>query len=63
MATNGDVRLEPTPGQWAPVPVQLARAVDREGGQISATLAYPDPAKDKKGFNPTSIPICASRTP
>ena len=56
VATNGDVRLEPTPGQWAPVPVQLARAVDREGGQISATLAYPDPAKDKKGFNPIEYP-------
>src|SRR5262245_51536861 len=52
VATNGDVRLEPAPGQWAPVPAQQERAVDRKRGEIVTTLAYPDPAKDKKGFNP-----------
>jgi hypothetical protein len=26
--TNGDVRLEPTPGQWDPIPVIVERKVD-----------------------------------
>jgi hypothetical protein len=56
VATNGDVRLEPAPGQWAPVPVQQDRTVDRKRGEIVTTLAYPDPAKDKKGFNPLEYP-------
>jgi hypothetical protein len=25
VATNGDIRLEPTPGQWQPVPIQRDR--------------------------------------
>lgn len=25
VATNGDIRFEPTPGQWQPVPKQLKR--------------------------------------
>jgi endoglucanase len=56
VATNGDVRLEPAPGQWAPVPVQKDRAVDRAAGEIVTTLAYPDPEKDRKGFNPIEYP-------
>jgi hypothetical protein len=58
VASNGDLRLEPTPGQWQPVPVQLQRVVDRKssGGEIVVTLAYPDPAKDRKGFNPIDYP-------
>ncbi len=56
VATNGDLRLEPAPGQWAPVPVQKDRAVDRAAGEIVTTLAYPDPDKDRKGFNPIDYP-------
>ncbi len=56
VATNGDLRLEPAPGQWAPVPVQKDRAVDRAAGEIVTTLAYPDPDKDRKGFNPLEYP-------
>jgi len=56
VATNGDVRLEATPGQWAPVPVQQDRAVDKKRGEIVTTLAYPDPSKDRKGFNPIDYP-------
>jgi endoglucanase len=56
VATNGDLRLEPTPGQWAPVPVQKARVVDRQRGEIVTTLAYPDPDKDRHGFNPIDYP-------
>src|SRR5947209_266347 len=59
VATNGDIRLEPTPGQWAPVPVQKDRALDRAAGEIVTTLAYPDPDKDRKGFNPIEYPDLA----
>lgn len=41
-ATNGDVRLSPTPGQWDPVPTFLDRKVDKENCRIEAFLAYPD---------------------
>ena len=56
VATNGDLRLEPAPGQWAPVPVQKQRVVDRRSGEIVTTLAYPDPDKDRRGFNPIDYP-------
>ena len=62
VATNGDLRLEPAPGQWAPVPVQKDRAVDRAAGEIVTTLAYPDPDKDRKGFNPIDYPDLRSAT-
>jgi endoglucanase len=35
-ATNGDLRLEPTPGQWSPIP---------EGGQAGGEQSY---ARDKR---------------
>jgi endoglucanase len=59
VASNGDLRLEPAPGQWAPVPVQKARVVDAKTGEIVTTLAYPDPDKDRKGFNPIEYPNLA----
>lgn len=31
VATNGDLRLEPTPGQWQPVPKVGERQVDKNG--------------------------------
>jgi hypothetical protein len=40
-ATNGDVRLSPTPEQWDPVPVLKSRSIQRERGIIEARLAYP----------------------
>jgi endoglucanase len=40
-ATNGDVRLNPTPEQWDPIPVFIGREIDREQQVIAATLAYP----------------------
>src|SRR5512138_3535665 len=52
IAANGDVRLEPAPGQWSPVPQSDQRTVDRAAQQISVRLAYPDPDRDRKGFNP-----------
>ena len=56
VAANGDVRLEPTPGQWSPVPKVGPRKIDREKGVISVELSYPDSSKDRKGFNPINYP-------
>lgn len=42
IATNGDVRLSPTPEQWDPIPVFRDRKVDRENDIIEAILAYPE---------------------
>ncbi|MDR2125284.1 MAG: glycoside hydrolase family 9 protein [Prevotellaceae bacterium] len=39
-ATNGDVRLNPTPGQWDPIPKFVDRKVDKENRRIEVTLNY-----------------------
>ena len=56
VAANGDVRLEPEPGQWSPMPKAGGRSVDRTTGTISQALAFPDPDKNGKGFNPIFYP-------
>lgn len=58
IATNGDLRLEATPGQWQPVPKQLSRKVDtsRGVGSIVTTLCYPDSSRHLTGFNPMVYP-------
>lgn len=56
VAANGDVRLEPTPGQWSPVPKVGERKVDRVNNIIETELSYPDPDKNRKGFNPVIYP-------
>ena len=56
VATNGDLRLEPAPGQWQPVPAVGKRVVDRQAGEISVRMKYPDPERDRKGFNPILYP-------
>lgn len=56
IATNGDLRLEPTPGQWSPVPKVVSREVDRENGEIRTRLAYPDEKQHHVGFNPLHYP-------
>ena len=40
-ATNGDVRLSPTPEQWDPTPAVKERSVDRPTGAIHVRLHYP----------------------
>ena len=42
IATNGDVRLSPTPGQWDPIGRLVDRKVDPATGAITATLEYPE---------------------
>src|SRR5512142_989566 len=65
VATNGELRLSPAPGQWQPVPqvgggfrqdavspitVALeSRKVDRANNIISIPCRYPDPERDRKG--------------
>ena len=56
VATNGDLRLDPAPGQWQAMPKQDGRVVDRATNSVTTTLSYPDPAKDRKGFNPINYP-------
>ena len=55
VATNGDLRLEPTPGQWQPVPKVGKRKVDLKRQSISVQMQYPDDDK-KTGFNPIVYP-------
>jgi hypothetical protein len=56
VATNGDVRLEYTPGQFQPIPKVGKRMVDKEKNEISVRLWYPDTAINRKGFNPVIYP-------
>ena len=56
LATNGDIRLEATPGQWQPVPKQLERKADVSANQIVTRLCYPDSARHMRGFNPMIYP-------
>ena len=56
VATNGDIRLEATPGQWQPIPVQHRREVDLENNAITVWLSYPDSSRHMRGFNPIVYP-------
>lgn len=56
VAANGDLRLEASPGQWSPMPATVSRKIDPATGTITETLAYPDPSKDRTGFNPIEYP-------
>ena len=41
VATNGDVRLSPTPSQWSPIPTFTDRSINAESGTVVANLSYP----------------------
>ena len=56
VGTNGDLRLEQTPGQWQPLPRAVERKVDAENHCITTTLEYPDERWHLKGFNPMIYP-------
>ena len=56
VATNGDIRLEPTPGQWQPVPKQNSRDADVKANTITAHLTFPDSSRHMTGFNPMIYP-------
>ncbi len=72
VATNGNLRLTPSPGQWQPVPMLgegfqkigcspqqiglLSREVHHEENVISLNCSYPDEGRKDKGFNPIVYP-------
>jgi endoglucanase len=56
VAANGDVRFDPSPNQWSPIPAVGKRTVNKETNEISVSLVFPDPKRDKKGFNPIDYP-------
>jgi hypothetical protein len=56
VAGNGDVRLEPSPGQWSPVPKAGKLTVDKEHQKITQRLWYPDSSRNRTGFNPIEYP-------
>jgi hypothetical protein len=56
VASNGDVRLEPSPGQWSPIPKPGKREIDAAKQEIRVPLAFPNPELDRKGFNPIIYP-------
>ncbi len=56
VATNGDLRFEPTPGQWQPVPKRLGRDLDPAAGTITSRLTFPDSSRHVTGFNPMIYP-------
>ncbi len=56
VATNGDLRLEPTPGQWQPTPKVGKRITDAATQQVSVQMAFPNEELDRKGFNPIIYP-------
>ncbi len=56
VATNGDLRLEPTPGQWQPIPATGKRGVFPDQNEIRIKCTYPDESRNRKGFNPVLYP-------
>ncbi len=56
IATNGDLRFEPTPGQWQAVPKQLERTLSEKENSIVTKLCYPDEDQHLTGFNPLIYP-------
>ena len=57
VAANGDLRLEPSPGQWSPMPAgDGAPVVDAATHTVTQTLHFPDATKNRTGFNPIDYP-------
>jgi len=56
VASNGELRLSRTPGQWQPLPKLGIRVADRARQEIRVHNEYPDPARNRKGFNPIDYP-------
>ena len=56
IGANGDLRFEPTPGQWQPVPKKTERRADPAENAVFARMVYPDPDRHLTGFNPMIYP-------
>lgn len=55
VATNGDLRLQPSPGFWDPIPKAGERKVDKANQTISVRMSYPDPTKNGEGLRVNAI--------
>jgi hypothetical protein len=53
VATNGDIRLNPTPGQWQPIPKVGKRVVDKK----QAPSAYTWLIRMKRSIEKVLIPL------
>ncbi len=56
IAANGNLSLQPTPGQWQPYPELMQKEVDEESGTIVATLKFPDSTRIKTANQPIIYP-------
>lgn len=56
VATNGDLRLDATPGQWSPIPKVGEHTIDKVTQTISVHMQYPNEAMNRRGFNPIIYP-------
>jgi endoglucanase len=56
VAANGDLRLEPSPGQWDPVPGSGKRLTDPVTGEMTQYMWFPDTARNHRGTNPVDYP-------
>jgi endoglucanase len=72
VATNGELRLNATPGQWQPIPKlgtgfesrgvspqdgsAQGRILDSLKNEITISCSYPDSSRMRKGFNPILYP-------
>jgi len=56
VAANGDLRLEPSPGQWAPAPRKGKTTVDTVHQRVSQAMGFPDPYRERRGHNPLTYP-------
>jgi hypothetical protein len=55
VATNGNLVLDLTPGQWQPISKLSKREVDKKNNTIRVSLTFPDSSRFK-GFNPIKYP-------
>jgi len=56
IATNGDIWLEPTPGQWSPFSQVEDKKADWNNQSIITSLCYPNKKAAERSFNPITYP-------
>ncbi len=56
VAANGNLSLDPTPGQWQPYPRLLNKDVRQKENRITATLKFPDSTRIKTAEQPIIYP-------
>ncbi|MFC2089713.1 glycoside hydrolase family 9 protein [Bacteroidota bacterium] len=56
IAANGDLRLEPSPGQWSAIPTGEEVVSLPESGSMSKKLSFPDSSRNRISFNPIFYP-------